>query len=1237
MELNQLTPSSLWSKYSLYSLNELTSNCKNILPPTVCDVQQTGSSNNRSIIYRCKTCGIDDTSCICAQCFKRGNHEGHEFYAYTTTGPYTCDCGNDSSWKRTGFCPLHGNPLPDDIFSLIPTPYHDVIDSFKKLLNDTMLALQNKNSLNITLYSEILHTLTDVNLFFHVIGQLLNVEVHPTNSKLIEELGYSSICQAEFFFEICFTWKDIPVDFLNWMRKYLTELTIMKFNYVSIYDLTIASINNSFSNEDLVRTVSFHFGANNPQLIDEFFATNRFLQLLKKFEKMAKKTVLEMNQQQSSLLNQQIDNMINVIFWFLTEHQKIQRIEFTSEVYTQLLSLLSVCSNTSPIYIKTDEHVEFDDNSFDMNTWLFENSHDLSSAVLDIATPSSLLNAYPLIHQFTIDHITKYLSSTQSKLIPGLTFPVSPISPLLQFYTQVLLIISPLDGFPGISSKDALILSSSSLSALCFKEYYIANLFVRNGAIATHQFIHYTSIYASYFILSDLTLLQFLITYVNINDFINLCFDMFQITLEPPSFQYLDSLLRIFTEISRVRALKEKFSPPEMLRQCIIHYTAAGFSNPSKIHLLTPYSMIPLEPNYDAICYRKGKIREEFLNSIDPVFPLFSQIHREALLKITTSENSPKPRPFYYEPLPDSPQIHQLLTSPLFLEMFLKFIKSRIEKPQDIISALPFFLFCMTDAISRSPLPESTILLEIANLLTQITLPTIFTKALSSLSDDISLIFKSIKQTKNKTPQIKTQSKKEMILKKMREKQKMFKSTMNEPVEQFQTLSQDSSSQEICVVCQQNTNDVLGRLVEVVSGEAVEITAHTLFQASYAPLTITTCCHHIHKSCFQRMVNERYTCPVCVAQYSLFLPLSSTIIKQYSTHCGEDIMNLDNVNVELKDVEILYKSLLELNVENSSHYDIILWCLQSTLFSIELLLSTTQTQISDEDRDLIRSLFLAFKPLSKTYASSYILSQLPSNSFPYYITNRALGYPATPPPKLSNATKLFESIITNNNTPVKLEPKVPLQGLQVLEKTMLELLTKLTSSKCDECNEELSEVLNSEICLVCGDILCSKCINKHRNDCCCGFGVYFNVLKAALCLSEGSIVRGIVVYINKYGEPFSSSSLQSGQYLLNQDKVNEFLKAYCRGDVMRSALFVDFDQVRRDRFEEFVRDGVLLVDDEIQFVLENDNINVDRNGNDTNGNDTNGNDTNGDSTNGNDTNGDSTNGNESHTPQNNNE
>ena len=60
--------------------------------------------------YRCKTCGMSDSSCMCVECFDVKQHEGHDYRIYQSPSGGCCDCGDPSAWRPSGFCARHRGP-----------------------------------------------------------------------------------------------------------------------------------------------------------------------------------------------------------------------------------------------------------------------------------------------------------------------------------------------------------------------------------------------------------------------------------------------------------------------------------------------------------------------------------------------------------------------------------------------------------------------------------------------------------------------------------------------------------------------------------------------------------------------------------------------------------------------------------------------------------------------------------------------------------------------------------------------------------------------------------------------------------------------------------------------------------------------------------------------------------------------------------------------------------------------
>ncbi|KAI1295772.1 E3 ubiquitin-protein ligase UBR3 [Halotydeus destructor] len=60
------------------------------------------------VAYRCRTCGISPCMSLCAECFQKGDHEGHDFNMFRSQAGGACDCGDPSVMKEQGFCVRHG-------------------------------------------------------------------------------------------------------------------------------------------------------------------------------------------------------------------------------------------------------------------------------------------------------------------------------------------------------------------------------------------------------------------------------------------------------------------------------------------------------------------------------------------------------------------------------------------------------------------------------------------------------------------------------------------------------------------------------------------------------------------------------------------------------------------------------------------------------------------------------------------------------------------------------------------------------------------------------------------------------------------------------------------------------------------------------------------------------------------------------------------------------------------------
>lgn len=62
------------------------------------------------VAYRCRTCSKALTMALCADCFKNGNHQGHDYNMFKSRSGGACDCGY-SIMKESGHCCRHGRNI----------------------------------------------------------------------------------------------------------------------------------------------------------------------------------------------------------------------------------------------------------------------------------------------------------------------------------------------------------------------------------------------------------------------------------------------------------------------------------------------------------------------------------------------------------------------------------------------------------------------------------------------------------------------------------------------------------------------------------------------------------------------------------------------------------------------------------------------------------------------------------------------------------------------------------------------------------------------------------------------------------------------------------------------------------------------------------------------------------------------------------------------------------------------
>lgn len=124
---------------------------------------------NGEATYMCRTCGTDDTCCLCARCFDSTDHTGHMVRMSISLGNSgCCDCGDDEAWKTPMFCTIHSEvesaedkgkgkakpTLPDDLVESIRMTIARVFDYMCDVISCSPEQLRHKKTKESVLKDE---------------------------------------------------------------------------------------------------------------------------------------------------------------------------------------------------------------------------------------------------------------------------------------------------------------------------------------------------------------------------------------------------------------------------------------------------------------------------------------------------------------------------------------------------------------------------------------------------------------------------------------------------------------------------------------------------------------------------------------------------------------------------------------------------------------------------------------------------------------------------------------------------------------------------------------------------------------------------------------------------------------------------------------------------------------------------------------------------------------------------
>lgn len=253
-----------------YSFHQVLQECSEIYQLSTCRTIFHGKG--KEIFYRCKTCQTTPNSCLCIDCFKKGNHEGHEYFIQKTSGGGICDCGNESSIKQNGWCKRHQQRKEKEneqrnYQELIPLPYretfiNEIMIIIKQLVEKMELykskttsfffrkSIINMYETEIIQYIHILCQCSESDLLFRVIIDLI------TTTSLHSFLPSSTSSQQtiiEYLVLMCFSENKIIAEEIS---LFILQIMTIKQNRELLYSSFLKTYILNHQNPSLLRSLS---------------------------------------------------------------------------------------------------------------------------------------------------------------------------------------------------------------------------------------------------------------------------------------------------------------------------------------------------------------------------------------------------------------------------------------------------------------------------------------------------------------------------------------------------------------------------------------------------------------------------------------------------------------------------------------------------------------------------------------------------------------------------------------------------------------------------------------------------------------------------------------------------------------------------------------------------------------------------------------------------------------------
>ncbi|EDR25567.1 hypothetical protein EDI_156820 [Entamoeba dispar SAW760] len=639
---------------------EIEKDIKPLLSSCIC--RKKSNFGTQSIIYRCKTCETNEYSCICEECFRNGNHEGHDYEMQKTIDSFTCDCGNELAWKVNGFCKNHGKKFEGDASQLLPSSYQDIPLKIETLLITIIKFLFNSNTQThqkeeccsscdeechcecnhsqngINIIGKMLNELSEIYLLFNIFGQLMN---KPTSFSIkINGYSYQNLTIGEALFIGCE--KQLSEELEHFITSFQSHPRMVHYNSSLLFNFFVKlSFDDQYENgyilNDLYSQLFLQKELSSLFIQDRSFVF--YLQTLQQYIRLFKENEIE-----NETLQNNICESLRIINYVFGNSNKIMN----KETLIQYLQCLQELSNVEPSlrtkYVEKITLCIIEPLLFPLKitAYYFVDNIDIRY----------LYEIFNDIHLFVMNHLKNYMINSQQihfgksiihNRIIGINQPISTLSPLLYFYTLILSVLMKNDLSIDISKEDGEILVEYGLMNLVFRHQYENGKWLLTGENFVSNYNLYVTPINYEFVQSDIALVQMMNLIVGPNFIIDTLKWYYNVNI-PERKNDEDQQGFICTVIQLIRGfiINSNILKEDLIRIYIIHLMISGITDPDEMSSLVPFFSTDFYSAFNYVMNQTFSGNKIIFNYVDPFFALPIEMSKALLLSTIENKESIK-------------------------------------------------------------------------------------------------------------------------------------------------------------------------------------------------------------------------------------------------------------------------------------------------------------------------------------------------------------------------------------------------------------------------------------------------------------------------------------------------------------------------------------------------------------------------------------------------------------------